>query len=80
MTVSRADGERLVYVRTDQEGVTIDLSTWKITAFSAASVVTVRLIYVEIARTELVGHPHVYSARAGFWRGAVGVAACSYWS
>ncbi len=76
MTVSCKEGERLVFVRMNQEGVTVDLSTWKTTAFSDASIGTVRLTNVEIADTELVGHPHFYSARPGFWWGAVGVAAC----
>lgn len=76
ITVSCADGERLVYVRTNQVGVAIDLSTWNTTAFSDASVGTVRLTNVEIHQADMVGHPHFYSARPGFWWGAVGVAAC----
>jgi hypothetical protein len=31
---------------------------------------------VEIPAADLVGDPHFYSARPGFWWGAVGVAAC----
>ena len=76
MTVSCDDGERLVFVRLHQNGIETDLSNWKTPAFSQASVGTVHLTNVEIPAADLVGDPHFYSARPGFWWGAVGVAAC----
>ena len=76
MTVACDDGEQLVFVRLNRQGVSVDLSTWKTKAFSQASVGTVHLNNVDIDPEDLIGIPHFYSARPGFWWGAVGVAAC----
>jgi hypothetical protein len=76
IAVSSDEGERLVFVRLNQSGVSIDLSTWKAAAFRDASVGTVHLCNVEIPCADMVGNPHFYSSRTGFWWGAVGVAAC----
>jgi hypothetical protein len=76
MTVSCDDGERLVFIHLNQIGIEVDLSKWKTSAFSEASVGTVRITNVEIREADMVGDPYFYSSRPGFWWGAVGVAAC----
>jgi alkylation response protein AidB-like acyl-CoA dehydrogenase len=75
VTADAVDGQRLVLVDLKQQRVRVDSSTWKSMAFADAGICTVDFLRVPIGSHCLIGPPNWYGSRAGFWHGAVGVAA-----
>jgi len=69
-------GPRLVDAGLTASGVDADSSDWATSAFAATATGTMRFDDVHVPATALVGEPHWYADRAGFWMGAVGPAAC----
>ena len=66
--------QALVLVDMRQQGIETDPTSWTAPAFTDAGISTVRFS-VALDRSALVGPPGFYTARAGFWHGAIGVAA-----
>ncbi len=75
MTTDSPEGERLVFVRLNQPGISVDTGTWRTEAFREAGVSTVYFDNVRIDVDSFIGPPGWYGQREGFWFGAVGVAA-----
>jgi hypothetical protein len=63
----------LVEVAMDQPGVAITADGWRAVGMAGTGSVDVRF---EGAEAAPLGHPGDYVARAGFWQGAAGIAAC----
>jgi alkylation response protein AidB-like acyl-CoA dehydrogenase len=77
VTVSKPE-QRLVDVdlRINGGAISYDSSDWKTSAFSETNTSSVHFQDVHISGDELVGEPHWYLRRPGFWHGACGPAAC----
>lgn len=78
MTTDSPEGERLVLIRLNQPGISVDTHTWRTEAFREAGVSTVYFDNVRIEADSIIGPPGWYGQREGFWFGAVGVA--SVWA
>lgn len=68
-------GRRLVQVALDEPGITLEPSSWA--AAGMADAETVDLVFSDVP-CRYVGGERAYLDRAGFWHGAIGVAACWY--
>ncbi|MEV0005153.1 acyl-CoA dehydrogenase family protein [Micromonospora sp. NPDC050980] len=75
VTATAADGVRLFSIEVGGAGVTPLAGTWPAVGMAATDSRTVRFDGVTAVP---VGGPGCYTARAGFWHGGVGVAACWY--
>ena len=74
LVTARAQDEiHLFAVELDHRGVTTDLSTWHAAGMARSATGTVSFDGVP---ARLVGSRDDYIERAGFWHGAIGVAAC----
>ena len=73
--VDAAGGRRLVEVRLDAPGLTIDASRWHAVGMRDSGSFDVVCIDVP---ARLVGDVGAYLDRPGFWQGGAGVAACWY--
>lgn len=76
VTAEAPDGGRLFDVALAAPGVHAVPGTWVAVGMAATDSVDVVFDGVTIAEDTAVGPPGFYLARPGFWRGAVGVAAC----
>lgn len=72
---SADDPLQLFLVPLDRGGVHIDTSRWATAALAATGTGRVELD-VEMDGSAAIGPPGYYLDRAGFWHGAIGVAAC----
>lgn len=63
----------LAAVDLDQEGIRVQEDEWKAVGMSATRTATLHLTDVHATP---VGAPGFYLSRAGFWHGAIGIAAC----
>lgn len=75
VTVDSPEGQRLVFVRLDAPGITVDDTTWQSEGFADAGICDVYFDHVAVDGAALTGPPGWYTARPGFWQGAIGVAA-----
>ncbi len=76
MTYRNDNGDsQLLIVDMQQAGITIDGSSWQAVGMQATDTATIEFDNVV---AEQVGAANEYLARAGFWHGAAGVAACWY--
>lgn len=75
VTADSPEGERLILVRLNQPGVSVDSGTWKVAAFRDAGIATVHFTDVRVETESFIGPPGWYGSRPGFWFGAVGVGA-----
>jgi alkylation response protein AidB-like acyl-CoA dehydrogenase len=78
ITAHAADGVRLFLVPLDAPGVTVVPGTWPAVGMAGSDSLTVRFDDVSLPAEAAIGQPGAYTARPGFWHGAVGVAACWY--
>jgi alkylation response protein AidB-like acyl-CoA dehydrogenase len=67
--------ERLALVGVRHRSVSVDLSSWRTTTLSGTATGAVTFDGTPLDDTSIVGGPGFYLERAGFWYGAVGVAA-----
>lgn len=65
----------LVAVDLNQPGISIDTSKWRAVGMQATASADVSF---KGTPATLVGGPHAYVRRAGFWQGGAGIAACWY--
>jgi hypothetical protein len=65
----------LAAVAMDSASISIDSSKWQAVGMQASA--SADVTFHDTAAT-LVGAPHAYLRRAGFWRGGAGIAACWY--
>ncbi|RKT27109.1 hypothetical protein B0G69_2918 [Paraburkholderia sp. RAU2J] len=65
----------LVAVAMDQASIAIDTSKWQAVGMQATASADVRF---DGTHATLVGAPHAYVRRPGFWHGGAGIAACWY--
>ncbi|MGF6657043.1 alkylation response protein AidB-like acyl-CoA dehydrogenase [Paraburkholderia youngii] len=75
VTAWRDDEPVLAAVALDQSSITIDTSKWQAVGMRATA--SADVTFNETVAT-LVGAPHEYVRRAGFWHGGAGIAACWY--
>ncbi|MDB5892519.1 MAG: acyl-CoA dehydrogenase [Rhodoferax sp.] len=79
LTAWRSDphprGPQLVAVPMRQPGVAVSDTAWAAVGMAASASLDITF---DGANAELVGQPGDYLARAGFWQGGAGVAACWY--
>ena len=68
-------GPQLVRVVMNQDGVTVDSSTWRAVGMAGSASVDVSF---SGAVGDAVGAPGDYLSRPGFWQGGAGIAACWY--
>ena len=76
VTAEASDGGRLFDVALSDAGVRAVPDTWLAVGMAATDSVDVTFDGVVVPEDGAVGAPGFYLARHGFWRGAVGVAAC----
>jgi hypothetical protein len=74
VSASAPGGARLFLIET-QRAVDVVAGTWQAVGMRASDSPTVE-IETSLARDDAIGEPDWYTARAGFWHGSVGVAAC----
>jgi hypothetical protein len=67
----------LAAVALDQNSISIDTSKWRAVGMQATA--SADVTFNDTVAT-LVGAPHAYLRRAGFWHGGAGIAACWYGS
>ena len=75
VTAWRDDEPVLAAVAMDQRSISIDASKWQAVGMQATA--SADVTFNDTAAT-LVGAPHAYVRRAGFWHGGAGIAACWY--
>jgi hypothetical protein len=75
VTAWRDDEPVLAAVAMDQTSISIDTSKWQAVGMQATA--SADVTFNDTAAT-LVGAPHAYVRRAGFWHGGAGIAACWY--
>ena len=75
VTVTGPHGSQLVLAPLDSSAVHIDMNTWQTPAFHSAAVGTVTFSGLALNHEATIGGPGFYTSRAGFWQGAIGVAA-----
>ncbi|MGF6538517.1 acyl-CoA dehydrogenase [Paraburkholderia youngii] len=75
VTAWREDEPVLAAVALDQSSISIDTSKWQAVGMRATA--SADVTFNETVAT-LVGAPHEYLRRAGFWHGGAGIAACWY--
>lgn len=73
--LDESGGRRLVQVALDEPGITLEPSSWAPAGMADAE--TVDLVFSDVP-CSYVGGARAYLDRAGFWHGAIGVAACWY--
>ncbi|HEV7559590.1 MAG TPA: acyl-CoA dehydrogenase family protein, partial [Kofleriaceae bacterium] len=78
VTARCSDGDRLFDIALGDRGVRPIAGSWQAVGMAATDSIDVELDHVVVADERIVGTPGFYLTRAGFWRGAVGVAACWY--
>ncbi|MEO8875702.1 MAG: acyl-CoA dehydrogenase [Polyangiaceae bacterium] len=76
ITAKSSDGGRLFDVDLTTEGVRIATGTWPAIGMAHSDSLDVELVDVHLEAAASIGVPEFYLMRAGFWHGAVGVAAC----
>jgi alkylation response protein AidB-like acyl-CoA dehydrogenase len=74
VTAATPDGPQLFLIET-HGAVEVVAGTWQAIGMQASDSSTVE-IETTVARADAIGEPGWYTARAGFWHGSVGVAAC----
>lgn len=74
--VATDDGPVLVLLPTTMPGVHPLAGTWPATGMAGSESLDVRVAAAEVDEDAVVGPPGWYLARAGFWIGGIGVAAC----
>ncbi|MGF6842403.1 alkylation response protein AidB-like acyl-CoA dehydrogenase [Paraburkholderia youngii] len=75
VTAWRDDEPVLAAVALDQSSISIDTSKWQAVGMRATA--SADVTFNDTVAT-LVGAPHEYLQRAGFWHGGAGIAACWY--
>ncbi|MBC8749429.1 MULTISPECIES: acyl-CoA dehydrogenase family protein [Paraburkholderia] len=75
VTAWRDDEPVLAALALDQSSISIDTSKWQAVGMQATA--SADVTFNDTAAT-LVGGPHAYLRRAGFWHGGAGIAACWY--
>jgi hypothetical protein len=75
VTAWRDDEPVLAAVAMNQRSISIDESKWQAVGMRATA--SADVTFDDTAAT-LVGAPHAYLLRAGFWHGGAGIAACWY--
>ncbi|MEX3809503.1 acyl-CoA dehydrogenase [Paraburkholderia sp. BR13439] len=75
VTAWRDDEPVLAAVALDQNSISIDTSKWQAVGMRATA--SADVTFNDTVAT-LVGAPHEYLRRAGFWHGGAGIAACWY--
>ncbi|MGF6665652.1 alkylation response protein AidB-like acyl-CoA dehydrogenase [Paraburkholderia atlantica] len=75
VTAWRDDEPVLAAVALDQSSISIDPSKWQAVGMRATA--SADVTFNDTVAT-LVGAPHAYLRRAGFWHGGAGIAACWY--
>lgn len=78
VTAQAEDGPRLFLVDLGLSGVHPCPGTWPAIGMAASDSLDVAFDDVRLEDTEAIGGPRSYTARAGFWHGSAGVAACWY--
>jgi alkylation response protein AidB-like acyl-CoA dehydrogenase len=67
---------RLLELRLNANGLTVDASEWASPAFTETLTATVAFDGVVVQEHDILGGPDWYLTRPGFWHGALGPAAC----
>ncbi|WP_233849136.1 acyl-CoA dehydrogenase family protein [Paraburkholderia sp. HD33-4] len=75
VTAWRDDEPVLAAVALNQASISIDISKWQAVGMQASA--SADVTFHDTVAT-LVGAPHAYLRRAGFWHGGAGIAACWY--
>jgi hypothetical protein len=75
LVVRVPEGEQLLHVDLRDPRVTVDQHSWTVDAFGAAGIATVSFDRLIVNSEQLVGPINFYGNRAGFWLGAIRVAA-----
>ncbi|RZF24178.1 acyl-CoA dehydrogenase [Paraburkholderia sp. UYCP14C] len=75
VTAWRDDEPVLAAVALNQTSISIDTSKWQAVGMQATA--SADVTFNDTVAT-LVGEPHAYLRRAGFWHGGAGIAACWY--
>lgn len=76
VTAKAEDGDRLFDVDLADPGIHPMLGTWPAVGMEASDSLEVTFSGVRVSDAQAIGEPGFYLQRAGFWHGAVGVAAC----
>jgi alkylation response protein AidB-like acyl-CoA dehydrogenase len=78
VTARTSDGPRLFDIDVAEHVVSVDADSWPAVGMADSDSQTLTFDGPVVAATDAIGGPGFYSARPGFWFGAVGVAACWY--
>ncbi len=78
VTAATAAGEQLVLVDLASPGVRPEPDSWPAIGMAGSETLDVSFERVRVPEEAMIGPPGFYLSRPGFWKGAVGVAACWY--
>jgi alkylation response protein AidB-like acyl-CoA dehydrogenase len=78
VTARTADGPRLYDIDVAEHVASVTADSWPAVGMSDSDSQTLTFAGPVVAEADAIGGPGFYTARPGFWFGAVGVAACWY--